>query len=29
MTETERIETFADGETIRLRTLHFHIENPT
>ena len=28
MTETESIETFADGETIRLRTLHFHIENP-
>lgn len=28
MTQTERIETFADGESIRLRTLHFTIENP-
>lgn len=28
VTQTERIETFADGETVRLRTLHFTIENP-
>ena len=28
MTETERIETFADGESISLRSFNFSIENP-